>query len=62
MKTFLILGSGTGGTMMANKLAKKLDPNQWKIILVDKTETHFYQPGFLFLPFGYYEPRQVSAP
>lgn len=59
MKTFLILGAGTGGTMMANKLAKRLDPGEWKIILVDRDVTHYYQPGFLFLPFGYYKPENV---
>lgn len=62
MKTFLILGAGTGGTMMANKLAKRLDPKEWKIIMVDKDETHYYQPGFLFLPFGYYTPDKVRQP
>jgi len=62
MKTFLILGAGTGGTMMANKLVKRLDPKEWKIILVDKNETHYYQPGFLFLPFGYYKPDQIRKP
>ena len=60
MKTFLILGAGTGGTMMANKLAKRLDSKEWKIILVDRDETHYYQPGFLFLPFGYYKPENVQ--
>ena len=59
MKTFLVLGAGTGGTMMANKLAKRLDPQEWKIILVDKDETHYYQPGFLFIPFGFYKPEDV---
>jgi Uncharacterized NAD(FAD)-dependent dehydrogenases len=59
MKTFLVLGAGTGGTMMANKLAKRLDSKEWKIILVDKDETHYYQPGFLFIPFGFYKPEQV---
>ncbi len=62
MKTFLILGAGTGGTMMANKLAKKLDPQEWKIVMVDKDEQHYYQPGFLFLPFGYYQPDKVQQP
>jgi sulfide:quinone oxidoreductase len=62
MKTFLILGAGTGGTMMANKLAKRLDPQEWKIILVDKDGTHYYQPGFLFIPFGYYQPQDVIKP
>jgi len=59
MKTLLILGSGTGGTMVANKMSHHLDENEWKIIIVDKDETHYYQPGFLFIPFGIYSPTDV---
>ena len=59
MKTFLILGGGTGGTLMANKLARRLDAHDWKIVVVDKDETHYYQPGFLFIPFGIYKPEDV---
>ncbi len=59
MKNLLILGAGTSGTIMANHLKKKLDKEQWQITIVDKEETHYYQPGFLFLPFGSYRPEQI---
>ena len=59
MKTFLILGAGTGGTMVANKMVDILDPNEWRIIIVDQEETHYYQPGFLFIPFDIYSPSDV---
>ena len=59
MKTFLILGAGTGGTMVANKMSHELDPQEWKIIIVDKVENHYYQPGFLFIPFGIYNSSDV---
>jgi sulfide:quinone oxidoreductase len=62
VKTFLILGAGTGGTMVANKMSELLDPTEWKIIIVDRDETHYYQPGFLFIPFGIYTPRDVVKP
>jgi sulfide:quinone oxidoreductase len=62
MKTLLILGAGTGGTMVANKMAHLLDPQEWKVIIVDKEETHYYQPGFLFIPFGIYTPADVVKP
>jgi sulfide:quinone oxidoreductase len=62
MKTLLILGAGTGGTMAANKFAEALDPSEWKIIVVDRDETHYYQPGFLFIPFGIYKPQDVIKP
>jgi sulfide:quinone oxidoreductase len=54
MKNLLILGAGSAGTMMANHLYHKL-PKEWKITVVDQFEKHYYQPGFLFLPFGIYE-------
>jgi sulfide:quinone oxidoreductase len=62
MKTFLILGAGTGGTMVANKMSAALDPQEWRIIIVDKDENHYYQPGFLFIPFGIYSPADVVKP
>ena len=54
MKELLILGAGTAGTMMANKLNNALDPEEWRITIVDQFKTHYYQPGFLFIPFNIY--------
>ncbi|MEJ5239874.1 MAG: FAD/NAD(P)-binding oxidoreductase [Anaerolineales bacterium] len=62
MKTLLILGAGTGGTMVANKMAEHLDTQEWRIIVVDRDETHYYQPGFLFIPFGIYSKQDVIKP
>ena len=62
MKRLLILGAGTAGTMMANHLKKKLDLKTWQITLVDQSETHYYQPGFLFLPFGVYTEKEIQRP
>lgn len=59
MKTLLILGAGTAGTIMANKLYRKLNSKEWKITIVDKEKLHYYQPGFLFIPFSIYEPSDV---
>lgn len=62
MKEILILGAGTAGTMMANKLSKALDDNEFSLTIVDKDETHYYQPGFLFIPFGVYSKDDVIKP
>jgi len=62
MKKLLILGAGMAGTLMANKLFRQLDKNLWEITLVDKDENHYYQPGFLFIPFGIYQPEDVVKP
>jgi sulfide:quinone oxidoreductase len=55
MKRAVILGAGTAGTMMANKLAKALPEDGWKIVVIDRDDQHVYQPGLLFLPFGMYK-------
>ncbi len=60
MKKLLILGAGTAGTMMANHLVSKLPKKEWKISIVDQYKTHYYQPGFLFLPFDIYSSKQVK--
>ena len=62
MKKLLILGAGTAGTMMLNKLYNALDKNEWQITIVDQHETHYYQPGFLFIPFGIYSRNDVIKP
>ena len=59
MKKLLILGAGTGGTIMANKMRKELPREEWVITVVDQEKTHYYQPGFLFIPFGYYKKADV---
>ena len=62
MKKLLILGAGTAGTMVANRLARLLDTDEWHITLVDQNETHYYQPGLLFIPFGIYSKNDVVKP
>jgi len=48
----VVLGGGTGGTLMANRLRRSFDPAEAKIAVVDKDDVHVYQPGLLFVPFG----------
>ncbi|MEO5854176.1 MAG: FAD/NAD(P)-binding oxidoreductase [Nocardioides sp.] len=56
----VVLGAGTAGTMIVNKLRRRLDARDWSITVVDRDDVHPYQPGFLFLPFGAYSADQVS--
>ena len=62
MKRLVVLGAGTAGTMVVNKLSARLDADEWKITVVDQAKSHVYQPGFLFLPFGGYEPEEIVKP
>jgi len=66
MKQIAILGAGTAGTIMANRLAKMfrrdIARGDMKITVVDESDRHVYQPGLLFIPFGDYTPRQIVRP
>ncbi|MFN0283412.1 MAG: NAD(P)/FAD-dependent oxidoreductase [Kineosporiaceae bacterium] len=62
MKRLLVLGAGTAGTMAVNKLRPRLPREEWTITVVDAADTHYYQPGYLFIPFGIYRPDEVSKP
>jgi len=61
-KSIVILGAGTGGTIMANRLRKKYRPDQASITIVDQNDQHIYQPGLLFVPFGIYSPEDIVRP
>jgi sulfide:quinone oxidoreductase len=66
MTHIVILGAGTAGTIMANRLrrlyASDVRTRGTIITVVDQEERHVYQPGLLFLPFGRYEPDQLVRP
>jgi sulfide:quinone oxidoreductase len=59
MKNLLVLGGGSAGTMVVNKLRKKLSKDLWEITVIDQDTEHIYQPGLLLMPFGTYEPEQL---
>lgn len=48
----MVIGGGTGGTLVANRLDKMLGPEGVMITVVDRDDAHLYQPGLLFVPFG----------
>lgn len=62
MKRLLVLGAGTAGTMVVNKLRPRLPADEWRITVVDQEAAHHYQPGYLFVPFGTYAPEDVLKP
>ena len=73
MSNIVILGAGTAGTIMANRLARayrrEIARGTTSVTVVDHDPDHAYQPGLLFVPFGKYSPaaltrdrRQTLAP
>jgi sulfide:quinone oxidoreductase len=62
----VVLGGGTGGTVLANKLASKLDDEidsgAAEVTLVDETGVHVYKPVWLYVAFGEAEPSEGRRP
>jgi sulfide:quinone oxidoreductase len=61
-KTIVVLGGGTGGTLIANRLRRLLDQSAAKIVVIDPDDEHLYQPGLLFVPFGKADPARLTRP
>ena len=61
-KRIVILGGGTGGTMTANRLRRRLGEDEAEIHVVDRDNLHVYQPGLLFVPFGLTRLDEIVRP
>ena len=61
-KQIVILGGGTGGTMVANRLRRRFDAEEAEIHVVDRDDRHVYQPGLLFVPFGLADVDSIVRP
>jgi len=62
VKQIVILGGGTGGTMTANRLRRRLDAGEAAIHVVDRDVRHVYQPGLLLVRFGLADARRITRP
>ncbi len=60
-KKIVVLGAGTGGTIVSNNLRRHL-PDEWEITVIDRDDTHVYQPGMLFVPFDIQKARTLTKP
>jgi sulfide:quinone oxidoreductase len=61
-KRVAILGAGTGGTIVANRLRRRFAEDELEIHVVDRDDRHVYQPGLLFVPFGHADPEEIVRP
>ena len=60
-RRIVVLGGGTGGTLVANRLRRVL-PRSDDITVIDADDSHVYQPGLLFVPFGLAKPQELVRP
>ena len=66
-KRIVILGGGTGGTLLANRLHRhyrlhQADHAEVEVIVVDQDDHHLYQPALLFVPFGLTHDQDIVRP
>jgi sulfide:quinone oxidoreductase len=45
--------------MVVNRLRRRLGRAGWQITIVDQDDSHLYQPGLLFVPFGLQDPATI---
>jgi sulfide:quinone oxidoreductase len=62
MKHLVVLGAGTAGTMVVNRLRPLLPNDEWAVTVVEQRIEHHYQPGYLFVPFGGYRQAEIVKP
>ena len=66
MKSIVIIGGGSGGVSVANHLAYNLRGEMRSgnvfITVVEGSKSHYYQPGFLEIPFGMLEKDETYRP
>jgi sulfide:quinone oxidoreductase len=59
----LIIGGGTGGTILGNNLARRLageiQARKVQITMLSASDRHMYQPGLLYVAFGQMTPDQL---
>ena len=58
----VILGGGTGGTLTANRLRRLYPESDAEITVIDQDDSHVYQPGLLFVPFGLASAEHIVRP
>lgn len=60
-KKIVVLGGGTGGLVIANKLRKILGKDN-EVVLVDKEKNHLFYPSLLWLMIGWRKKEQIQKP
>lgn len=62
MKRIVILGGGSAGVMFANRMRKEFKVEELEITVIEKKDTHFYQPAFTLVVFELDQPENLTRP
>lgn len=60
-RNIVIIGAGTGGIVLANRLREKLAPAH-RIVVIERSETHAFAPSFLWLMVGQRRRDAITRP
>ena len=60
-RTVLVLGSGVGGLVTANELARLLEPSD-RIVVIERERRHLFQPSLLWMMVGRRRREQIERP
>ncbi len=62
MQRVLVIGGGTGGVMAANRMRRAFGGDEADITVLERSDRHVYQPGFVPLLFDLDKPENLVRP
>ena len=62
MQRILVIGAGSGGLMAANRMRRVLSRDEAEITVLERSDRHIYQPGFVPLLFDLEKPENLTRP
>jgi len=62
MQRIVVIGAGSGGLMAANRMRRALNRDEAEITVLEKSDRHIYQPGFVPLLFDLEKLENLTRP
>ena len=62
MKRVVVIGAGSAGVMVANRIWRALSRDEAEITVVERNDKHLYQPGLVPLLFDLEKPENLTRP
>ena len=59
MKRIVIVGAGSAGVMAANRMRREFSRDGAEITIIERSDRHIYQPGFVTLLFDLDKPENL---
>ncbi|KJR40775.1 sulfide:quinone oxidoreductase [Candidatus Magnetoovum chiemensis] len=62
MKRIVVLGGGSAGVMFSNRMRREFSQDELEIIVIERSEKHFYQPAYTLVVFDLDDPKNLVRP